>query len=95
MKITETAMTSQSQRLKPSSIPSPTVSRAMSEKAPRAPQFRTRESDLATLPPLVDPAFRGVSDGIRTRDRLDHNQELYLAELRPPRMGRKRPANGI
>jgi hypothetical protein len=22
--------------------------------------------------------FRGVSDGTRTRDRLDHNQELYL-----------------
>ena len=23
-------------------------------------------------------ASRGVSDGTRTRDRLDHNQELYL-----------------
>jgi hypothetical protein len=26
----------------------------------------------------VCTSLRGVSDGIRTRDRLDHNQELYL-----------------
>ena len=28
--------------------------------------------------PSLAPLLRGVSDGIRTRDRLDHNQELYL-----------------
>ena len=27
--------------------------------------------------PLHKPVLRGVSDGDRTRDRLDHNQELY------------------
>ena len=27
--------------------------------------------------PLHKPGLRGVSDGDRTRDRLDHNQELY------------------
>ena len=26
---------------------------------------------------LISSAFRGVSDGTRTHDRLDHNQELY------------------
>ena len=29
------------------------------------------------------PSLR-VTDGIRTRDVLDHNQVLYRAELRPP-----------
>jgi hypothetical protein len=28
--------------------------------------------------PRVSGAFFEVSDGTRTRDRLDHNQELYL-----------------
>jgi hypothetical protein len=44
------------------------------------------ESEKAYNPPLLthndkSPAKRGlslrVSDGTRTRDRLDHNQELY------------------
>ena len=30
----------------------------------------------ATISPCVRGSL-GVSDGIRTRDRLDHNQELY------------------
>jgi hypothetical protein len=33
---------------------------------------------FADRAPIGGAGRRGVSDGIRTRDRLDHNQELYL-----------------
>jgi hypothetical protein len=36
----------------------------------------SRESVLGV--PGISRPFGGVSDGTRTRDRLDHNQELYL-----------------
>jgi hypothetical protein len=41
-------------------------------------------------PPLHQRSVRKVSDGTRTRDRLDHNQELYLlsyAHHAPPSRG--------
>jgi hypothetical protein len=44
-------------------------------------------------------ASRGVSDGTRTRDRLDHNQELYLLSYAHhgcrPAVGAAEPALAI
>ena len=47
MNIALTAMTRQSQKLKPSSIPSPMVMAMMRAKAPIVAQLRTRDCDLA------------------------------------------------
>ncbi len=54
-------MTSQSQKLKPSSIPSPMVSAAMRAKAPMVPQLRTRDCDLAMFPLFVRHIVPAVS----------------------------------
>jgi hypothetical protein len=40
------------------------------------PSRRTRRADLREEPGICG-ALLGVSDGARTHDRLDHNQELY------------------
>ena len=53
MNSTESPRMSQSQTLKPSSIPSTTVRAQIRLKAPTVPQFRTRESDPATAPPRL------------------------------------------
>ena len=49
MNTTPTAMTSQSQTLKPSSTPSATVSAMIKVKAATVAQLLTRECDSATL----------------------------------------------
>jgi hypothetical protein len=56
MNTAPTAMTSQSQTLKPSSIPSATVGAMIKVKAATVAQFLTRDCDLATSPvPSIDP----------------------------------------
>ena len=69
MNTAETPMTSQSQKLKPSSTPSPIVRAMMRAKAPIVPQLRTRECDPANaLPPRL-PVERFIS-----ARRLGHNR---------------------
>ena len=47
------------------------------ERAAEGPGPRPPEANKYGPSPNIAAALRGVSDGTRTRDRLDHNQELY------------------
>jgi hypothetical protein len=44
----------------------------------RLMELQGRSCRARPQPPIDSPLRRKVSDGTRTRDRLDHNQELYL-----------------
>src|SRR5438270_13197409 len=46
-------------------------------KRPQPPRRHREEADRPQRKPPLCSAFLGVSDGTRTHDRLDHNQELY------------------
>jgi hypothetical protein len=46
-----------------------------------------------TRKPRLSGAFLGVSDGTRTHDRLDHNQELY--QLSYAHRGRVESSSGL
>ena len=75
MNTAPTVMTSQSQRLKPSSTPSATVRAMIRVKAATVPQFLTRESDSATSSLLsVDPVT-----GLLARQAVGAQSRAYVA----------------